>query len=70
MDQDVKFAHICRLFIKPKKNKKDRIMIHNFQSQQFKSNLAERILQCFMYQSQPSLHDENKIKPNCKMNLK
>lgn len=35
MDQDVKFAHICRLILKRKK-----VMTHNDQSQQFKSNLA------------------------------
>lgn len=45
MDQDVKFAHICKLFIKPKKKKNGKKkIIHNFKSQQLKSSLGARHL--------------------------
>lgn len=68
MDQDVKFAHICRLFMKPKKKEKE-----NNDTQLM---ISKQILQSFMFTekkkniAQPSLHNQNEIKPNSNMNLK
>lgn len=45
MDQDVKFAHICKLFIKPKKKKMEKKKLYTtFKSQQLKSSLGARHL--------------------------